>query len=117
MTGMIHHLDGRVGGGYQMSLIYPASEPASRGKRAEQEDRYAARFVDLTLPKRIVEPITFDSDDPAFSGEVTMEVTLEPEADWTTVFIVFTNLPSGIRPPDNEVGTQSSLETLAWYVE
>ena len=46
-----------------------------------------------------------------------MEVTLDAEANGTTVTIVFTNLPAGVRPEDNEAGTQSSLEKLARYVE
>jgi uncharacterized protein YndB with AHSA1/START domain len=117
MTGKVHRFDGRVGGGYQMSLYYPASEHTAHGKTAEREDCYTARFVDLTPPKRIVEAITFDSVDPALAGEMLMEVTFEAEASGTTVTIVFTNIPAGIRPADNEAGTQSSLEKLARYVE
>lgn len=117
MTAEVHQFDGRAGGGYQMSLYYPASEETLRGKTAGREDRYTARFVELTPPSRVVEAITFDSRDPAFLGEMLMEVTLEAEADGTTVSIVFKNLPSGIRPEDNEAGTQSALEKLACYVE
>ena len=117
MTAEVHHFDERVGGGYEMSLYYPASEPTLRGKTSGREDRYTARFVELTPPSRIVEAITFDSPDPAFSGEMTMEVTFEAEDGGTTVAIVFKNIPSGIRPEDNEAGTRSALEKLARYVE
>jgi uncharacterized protein YndB with AHSA1/START domain len=117
MTGKVHSFDYRVGGGYQMSLYYPSSEQTLLGKTADREDRNTARFVELTLPKRIVEAITFDSVDPAFSGEMIMEVTFEAEDNGTTVSIVFKNIPSGVRPEDNEAGTQSSLEKLARYVE
>ena len=117
MTGKVHHFDHSVGGGYQMSLYYPASDHLSRGKTAEREDRYTARFVELAPAKRIVEAITFDAVDPAFSGEMIMEVTFEAEANGTTVTIVFENLPAGIRPEDNEAGTQSSIEKLARFVE
>jgi uncharacterized protein YndB with AHSA1/START domain len=117
MTGEVHSFDGRVGGGYQMSLYYPASEEAFRGKSSEREDRFTARFVELTSPKKIVQAITFDSDDPAFSGEMIMEVTFEAEAGGTTVSILFKNIPPGIRPEDNEVGTALTLEKLARYVE
>ncbi|GHO85727.1 SRPBCC family protein [Dictyobacter formicarum] len=117
MTGEVHSFDYRVGGGYQMSLYYPSSEKTIRGKTSEREDRYTARFVELTPPERIVEAITFDSVDPALAGEMIMVVTLEAENDGTTVSILFKDLPSGIRPEDNEVGTQSSLEKLARYVE
>ena len=47
-------LDGKVGGSYEMSLYYPDSEPSGRGKSADREDRYTARFIELTPPRRIV---------------------------------------------------------------
>ena len=117
MTGKVHEFDGRVGGGYRMSLFYPSSDEAHRGKTSEREDRYAARFVELEPPSRIVEAITFDSEDPAFSGEMTVVVTLEDRGGGTEVTILFENIPPGIRPEDNDAGTRSSLEKLARYVE
>lgn len=116
MTGKVHAFDGRVGGGYQMSLFYASTEPAGRGKTAQREDRYTARFVELN-PSRIVQAITFDSADPAFSGEMTMVVTFEARDGGTEVTVVFENIPPGIRPEDNDAGTRSSLEKLARYVE
>src|SRR2546423_1450680 len=65
MTGEIHRFDHRVGGGYQMSLYYPASETMAPGKTAAREDRYTARFMELTPPRRIVAAIRFDSGDAA----------------------------------------------------
>ena len=100
-----------------MSVYYPPSEEISRGKTSEREDRYTARFVELTPPERIVEAITFDSVDPAFAREMIMDITLEAEEGGTTVTIVFTDISPGIRPKDNEEGTRSSLEKLARYVE
>ena len=100
-----------------MSLFYPASEQGYRGKTSEREDRFTARFVELTPPSRIVELITFDSADPAFSGEMTMVVTLEDTDGGTEVTILFEDIPSGIRPEDNEAGCQASLEKLARLVE
>lgn len=116
MTGQVHDFDGRPGGGYRMSLYYPR-DAGFRGKTAENEDRFTARFVELTPPSRIVQAITFDSDDPAFAGEMTMTVTLEPEHGATRVTIVFDGIPPGIRPEDNEEGTESSLAKLARFVE
>jgi uncharacterized protein YndB with AHSA1/START domain len=117
MTGEVHSFDDRVGGGYQMSLYYPSSEQNFRGKTRQREDRYTARFMELTPPRRIAEAITFDSVDPAFSGEMLMVVTFEAEDGGTTVSILFKDIPSGIRPEDNEAGTRSTLEKLARYVE
>jgi uncharacterized protein YndB with AHSA1/START domain len=117
MTGKVHEFDGRVGGGYRMSLFYPSSKQVYRGKTSEREDRFTIRFVELTPPTRIVEAITFDSTDPAFAGEMTMVVTFEERDDGTDVTILFENIPAGIRPEDNDAGTRSSLEKLARYVE
>jgi uncharacterized protein YndB with AHSA1/START domain len=117
MTGKVHEFDARVGGGYRMSLFYPPSEQLYRGKTSEREDRFTARFVELSPPTRIVQAICFDSADPAFSGEMTMVVTFEDGDGGTEVTILFENIPSGIRPEDNEAGSRSSLEKLARYVE
>jgi uncharacterized protein YndB with AHSA1/START domain len=117
MTAKVHDFDFRVGGGYRMSLFYPPSEQEDRGKTSAREDRFTARFVELTPPTRIVQAITFDSEDPAFSGEMTMEVTFEERDGGSEVAIVFEHIPPGIRPEDNEVGTEQSLEKLARFVE
>jgi len=117
MTGKIHEFDARVAGGYRMSLFYPPSEQVYRGKTSEREDRFTARFVELTPPSRIVEAISFDSARPAFSGEMTMTITFEERDGGTEVTILFENIPPGIRPEDNEAGSRSSLEKLARYVE
>ncbi len=117
MTARVHAFDARVGGGYQMSLYYPASDQESRGKTYEQEDRYTARFVELTPPAKIVQAIKFDSDDPAFAQEMIMVITFEELKGGTEVTIAYANVPSSIRPEDNEAGTRSSLRKLARYVE
>lgn len=117
MTGSVHEFDPRPGGGYQMSLFYPSSEEEARGKTSEREDRYTARFVELTPPSRIVETIVFDTTDPAFSGEMTLIVTLEERDAGTEITMTFENIPSGIRPEDNDLGTRLSLDKLARYLE
>jgi uncharacterized protein YndB with AHSA1/START domain len=100
-----------------VSLFYPSSEQVYRGKTSEREDRCTARFVELTFPTRIVQATTFDSADPAFSGEMTMVVTFEDRNGGTEVTISFEHIPPGIRPEDNDAGTRSSLEKLARYTE
>ena len=117
MTGKVHEFDGRIGGGYRMSLFYPPSEQGARGKTADREDRFTARFFELTPQTRIVQAISFDSADPAFKGEMVMVATFSETDGGTEVTIMFENLPRGLRPEDNEAGTQSSLEKLARYVE
>jgi uncharacterized protein YndB with AHSA1/START domain len=117
MTAKVHHFDLRVGGGYEMSLRYPASEPQMKGKTTERDDRYTARFVELVPSRRIVEAIRFDTTDPDFAGEMMMEVACAPIENGTRVTISFQNIPRGIKPADNEAGTVSSLAKLAQYVE
>lgn len=117
MTGKVHRFDLREGGGYQMSLYYPADETNMKGKTVGAEDRFTATFVELTPPHKIVESIIFETDHPQFSGEMIMEVTFEPVDESTNVTFLFRNIPIGIKPEDNEAGTISSLEKLAQYVE
>lgn len=117
MTGKIHNFDLRVGGGYQMSLFYPSTATENRGKTADKEDRYSATYVELIPGKKIVQAITFHSNNAAFGGEMLMEVTFQPIGNYTRVAISFNNIPMGIRPEDNEAGTISTLEKLAAFVK
>ena len=104
-----------------MSLYYPDSEKNSTGKpygkTADNEDKYTARFVELKPNKKIVLTINFDSADENNVGEMIMDITLTPKGKGTTVTIVFKNIPQGIKPEDNEKGTEMTLEKLAEYVE
>jgi uncharacterized protein YndB with AHSA1/START domain len=113
MTGKIHEFDARVGGGYRMSLFYPASERSFRGKTTDKEDRLSVRFVELVPSVRIVEAVNFDTTDPAFFGEMTMTATFEEVPGGTKVTLLFNNLPPGLRAEDNEAGARLSLEQLA----
>lgn len=113
MTGHMHAFDARVGGGYRMSLFYPASEQRFRGKTADREDMVDVRFVELTPPRRIVEAVNFVSTDPVFAGETTLTVMFEEVSGGTDVTLVFENLPPGVRAEDNEAGARLSLEQLA----
>jgi uncharacterized protein YndB with AHSA1/START domain len=113
MTGKMHAFDGRVGGGYRMSLFYPPEERSFRGKTADREDMVEARFVELMPPRRIVEAIRFVSADPTFAGEMTMTATFDAVPGGTEVTLLFENLPPGLRPEDNAAGAQLSLEQLA----
>ncbi|MBK1869891.1 SRPBCC domain-containing protein [Aestuariivirga sp. YIM B02566] len=117
MTGRMHDFDGREGGGYRMSLFYPASEPTMRGKTAENEDMVDVRFVALEPARRIVEIVTFQSPDPAFAGEMRIEIRFDAIRGGTEVTFICTDIPSGIRPEDNDTGTQQSLAQLARYLE
>ena len=116
MTGKVHHFDLRPGGGYEMSLYYPQNDNDSKGKTEDKEDRYSAKFIELS-PERIIEAIHFNSSDPLFAGEMILEITLKKIPGGTNLTMKFRNIPPGIDPADNEAGTASSLEKLARYVE
>jgi uncharacterized protein YndB with AHSA1/START domain len=113
MTGVIHEFDPRVGGGYRMSLFYPPTERAFRGKTAAGEDMLTVRFVELVPPRKIVETARFHTTDPALLGEMTIVATFEPVPGGTDVTLLCKNLPPGVRPEDNEAGSRLSLEQLA----
>lgn len=116
MTGKVHHFDLREGGGYSMSLYYPDDEPRFVGKTAANEDRFTVRFVKLLPNEKIIQTVKFDTTDPDFMGEMTMEIVLREKDDGTAVTFTYTGLPIGIAPEDNEAGTASSLKKLADYV-
>lgn len=54
MTGVVHAFDAREGGRFSMSLVYPESETAMRGKTSERTDRFEGRFVKLVPNEQIV---------------------------------------------------------------
>jgi uncharacterized protein YndB with AHSA1/START domain len=117
MTGRIDAFRAGVGGGYRMTLAYPPTEGRFRGKTTEREDRVNVRFVALTPPRRIREAATFESPDAAFQGEMILEVIIDPVPGGTEVTLLFTDLPPGLRPEDNEAGARLSLDQLAGWVE
>jgi len=113
MTGGIHEFDARVGGGYRMSLFYPPTERAFRGKTADREDMVNVRFLELAPARRIVEAVNFVTTDPALFGEMTIMVTFEEVPGGTEVAFSCKDLPPGLRAEDNEAGSRLSLEQLA----
>jgi uncharacterized protein YndB with AHSA1/START domain len=117
MTGQIHAFDARVGGGYRMSLFYPPTERSFRGKTSAREDRVNVRFVELVPARRIVQTVNFDTNNPAFFGEMTIVVTFDEVSGGTDVTFLCKNLPPGLRPEDNEAGARLSLEQLACRFE
>jgi uncharacterized protein YndB with AHSA1/START domain len=117
MTGVVHSFDAQVGGGYRMSLFYPSDDQVDRGKTGGREDQVVVRFLALAAPRRIVEAVTFVTEDPTLKGEMILTVCLEAADGGTEVTMRFENLPPGLRPEDNDEGARLSLEQLARYVK
>jgi uncharacterized protein YndB with AHSA1/START domain len=117
MRGVVHAFDGREGGSFRISLVYPDGDRSSRGKTSESTDTFRGRFVELIPCERIVWAIDFESADPSFAGEMIMSTTLAPAGSGTKVTILCENIPRGIRPEDNEAGCRSTLENLASFLD
>lgn len=113
----IHHFEPREGGLFRISLTYENADDAQYGKTSFGTDTYHGRFAELVPDEKIVETIEFETSDPAFAGEMTMTVLLADAEGGTEVAMLYDNLPSGIRPEDNAVGTRASLQKLAALVE
>ncbi len=116
MTARMDRYELGVGGGYRMVLTY-ADASGGAGKSTADSDVVEATFVELVADQRVVEEITFESDDLAFAGTMTMTWRLTPLAVGTEVGIVASGVPTGIDPADHATGMQSSLANLAAYVE
>lgn len=115
MSMTIHHYDLKPGGSFRISLSYDL--PTDTGKSDAQTDSYHGRFVQLVPGERVVQTMEFESDDPSMLGVMTATYTLSPAADGGTDLIaVHADVPSGIRPEDNEDGWSQSLAKLAALV-
>ena len=116
MRGEIRDFDGRIGGGYRMTLTYEQPGPETRGKTTADADTVDVRFVELVPGERIVGAADFVSDDPAVGGTMTMTWTFTEVPGGTEVGVRVENAPPAISEADHEAGIRSSLENLAAFV-
>jgi uncharacterized protein YndB with AHSA1/START domain len=116
MTGRMLNFDFREGGAYRMRLTYSDPLHAS-GKTTNDADEVKVRFVKLVEGKRIEQAVTFNSEDPAFSGEMRIVWVLEPVAGGTLLTVRCENAPAGIRPEDHQAALMSTLNNLAKFAE
>jgi uncharacterized protein YndB with AHSA1/START domain len=106
----------REGGGYRLRLTY--KEPQGMpGKTSADTDEVEVRFTKLVPNMRIEQAVTFESDDPAFSGEMQIAWILEPDQRGTLVTVRCENVPLGIGADDHQAGLGSTLANLAAFVE
>jgi len=117
MRAEIYAFDARVGGGYRMAFIYVDAAGEGRGKTSEDADEFTGEFLALEPATRIVERVDFQSDDPTFTGPLTITTTFTPLAEGTLVEIVCENVPPGISAEDHAVGLASTLANLAAFAE
>ena len=105
-TGKVHHIDPRVGGGYQMSFTN-----FSTGK----SHSFGGRYVELTPHERI--RYTDKFDDPGLPGEMNVSITLRKVLCGTELSIVQEGLPPAIPVEFCYAGWQESLALLALLVD
>jgi uncharacterized protein YndB with AHSA1/START domain len=117
MKARIEAYDPREGETYRIVLVYEQTEHSTPGKTSKHEDVVRGRFLELIPNERIVQSVEFESEDPAFAGEMKMTWTLIAAPGGTEVSIRCENVPEGIRPEDHEAGFRSTLENLAVFTE
>ena len=117
MTGRMESFEAREGGAFRMSLTYQEGAESPGGKTSDDTDTFQGRFLALVPDEQIVELIEFDSPDPRFAGEMTITTTLADVTGGTDVTILCQDIPPGIEPTDNELGTTQALRKLAALVE
>jgi uncharacterized protein YndB with AHSA1/START domain len=116
MTGRFERFDLRPGGSYRMVLTYSDPSGAS-AKSTADSDVVDVRFVDVVPGRRIVQAVDFVSDDPDYSGTMTMTWYVVPLDGETRVDIVAEDVPPGISAEDHAAGFASTLDNLARYLE
>ncbi|WKA59318.1 SRPBCC domain-containing protein [Planococcus shenhongbingii] len=117
--GMSAHMDvfePHEGGTYRMTLTYETDHPTP-GKTSDNTDVTEGKFLELVPDTKIVCSGKFDSEDPAFSGEMSQTWYLEAVPAGTKVTIVCEHVPEGIRKEDHDTGLNSTLENLAEFIE
>lgn len=115
MRGTMLHFDFRAGGSYRMRLTYTHPQ-RGRGKTSTDSDEVEVRLTTIDS-HRIEQEVTFDSEDPAFSGIMRVTWTFTPEGTRTLVTVLAEDVPEGIRSEDHQAGLNSTLENLAAFVE
>jgi uncharacterized protein YndB with AHSA1/START domain len=116
MTGRFERFDARPGGSYRMVLTYSDASGAP-GKTTAESDIVEARFIDIVPGERVVQAVDFVSDDPGYTGTMTMTWQVTAVDGGTRVNIVAADVPDGISAEDHAAGLASSLAKLAAHVE
>ncbi|HYJ29678.1 MAG TPA: SRPBCC domain-containing protein, partial [Allosphingosinicella sp.] len=91
-------------------------EGEGTGKTTAKSDISAGRFLALERGRRVVQSVAFESEDPAFAGEMIMTWSLDPASGGTNVTVTAENVPAGISAEDHAAGLASSLDNLARFL-
>ena len=113
MTAEVHSFDAREGGGYRMTLTYRDSHHPVGGKTSAHADSFHGRFLELIPDTKIVETVRFETDKLDLQKPMRLTTSLHDVDGGTEITILCEDLPPGVRPEDNELGTRQSLKKLA----
>lgn len=116
MEGEFYAFEPREGGTFLMALIYDAPDPEHDGQMFAQSQVIEGRFLRLVPNRRVVESLSFASNDPSLKGEMTVTTTIAPEGDGTLVTMSFENAPEAIRAWEQQKGLHAALQKLADFV-
>ena len=117
MSCEIFEFDPREGGKYRMVFRYNQAQHAAAGKTSAHEDEFTGKFKQLVRNQKIVEEVVFNSEDPAFAGNMIITTTLQQAPGGTEVTFTAEQVPAGISREDHYAGMMSSLRNLASYTE
>ena len=105
-TGVVHHMDAKVGGTYKMSFTNFTSG---------QSHSFGGKYVELVPNERI--RYTDHFDDPNMKGEIQVTVSLKKVSLGTELHVVQEGVPDVIPAEACYLGWQESLTLLAKLVE
>ncbi|MBC7814776.1 MAG: SRPBCC family protein [Burkholderiales bacterium] len=117
MTGHVHTFEPREGGKFRLSLTYKNPAESLGGKSSADTDTVEGTFAELLPNEKIVWVSEFESDQPEFAGEMKITWSLADADGRTEVTALCEDIPTGIRLEDNEMGSKSSLQNLAAFIE
>jgi len=117
MTGQVQFFEAREGSTFRISLTYQDPEHSPGGKTSVDTDTFQGRFIELVPDEKIVEVIEFESQDPSFAGEMTITTGFTDADEGTEITVLCQDIPAGIRPEDNETGSEQALKKLATLIE
>lgn len=113
--GMTSAVEEMPAGGFRVTLTYDAAD--QHGKTTTHSDAYRARFDRLVPDELVVEVDEFETEDPAFAGEMTLTLALADADGGTELTAVHDGVPDGVATEDNELGWRMALDRLAVLVE
>lgn len=115
-TAILQQFEPRPDGAIRMTLIFKTADGTKR-KTTNDSDDVVGRFTKLIYPTAIEQEFTFISDDPQFSGLMTMTWSFIGQQGGTRVAVEARDVPKGVKPDEHQAGMNSSLANLSAYVE